>query len=364
MIKRLFVVLLLLGAIFGGLGWLKYQQIQRTMSGRKPPPPPVVAVTEVREVSWQPYLSAVGSVVAVAGISVSNEVGGVVRSIHFESGQPISKGKPLIDLDATADRAELAGLQAARRLAQIKFKRAAKLLPERSMSQADYDEAKATLDGAEALVSAKQALIEKKRILAPFDGVLGIRQVDPGQYLPEGSAIVPLQALNPVYVDFSLPERHLSILQSGQVVSVTVQAWSEASFEGRITALNPGIDAGTRSVRVRATLDNPHQRLRPGMFAEVRVILPQRQSVLTLPDTAITYNPYGSSVYVVESGDQGNRVQRRQVETGEVRNGRAEVRSGLKAGERVVSAGQVKLRNGMTVTLDDKPAPGERPPQS
>lgn len=364
MLKRLLLALLLIALIFGTVFGLKYRQMQQAASQQQAPPPAVVAVTDVRQESWQPHLAAVGSLVAAQGIAVSNEVAGVVSAVHFTSGETVKKGQPLIDLDATADHAELAGRQAVRRLAQIKFRRAAKLLPERSMSQADYDEAKATLDGAEAAMEAKQALIAKKRIVAPFDGVLGIREVDLGQYLAPGTAIVPLQDLDPIHCDFALPERHLKSLEVDQAVTVAVQAHPDERFEGRITAFDPGVDVGTRSLRVRATLDNPGRRLRPGMFAEVRVLLPQRDEVLTLPETAITYNPYGDSVFLVQEGEQGLTVQRLQVETGEVRGGRVEVRSGLEAGQRVVSAGQVKLRNGMTVVADDKPAPSERAPQS
>ena len=360
MLKRLLIVLVLIAVLLGGaFGW-KYHQIQRDMAARTPPPPPVVAVTEAREEVWQPFLSAVGSLEAVAGIDVTNEVAGKISALHFESGQVVKPGQPLLDLDATADRAELEGLLAAQRLAQIKFDRYARLLADRSASKADYDEAKSTLDVAEATVVAKRALIDKKQVRAPFGGRLGIRLVDVGQYLAPGSAIVPLEALDPIYVDFSVPERYFAQLATGQPVALTVQAYAGETFTGRITALNPGVDRGTRSVRLRATLDNPQQRLRSGMFAEVRVLLPQQAPFLTLPGTAITFNPYGDSVFVVQSGESGLTVQRRQVETGEVREGRVAVTSGLKPGERVVSAGQVKLRNGMPVKLDDKPAPGER----
>lgn len=364
MFKKLLLALLLLGLLLGGVfGW-KFHQIQQASLSRKPPPPPVVAVAQAREENWQPFLNAVGSLEAVEGISVSNEVAGLVSTIHFKSGQAIKKGQPLLDLDASTDRAELAGLEALRRLGQIKYERAAKLVTERSMSKADYDEARATLDTAEAAVAAKRALIDKKRISAPFDGQLGIRVVNLGQYLPAGSAIVPLQALDPIHVDFSLPERHLADLSVGQKLEVQVQAYPNQSFAGRVTALNPGIDAGTRTLRVRATLNNPDQRLRPGMFAEVRVLLARRGPVLTLPGTAITYNPYGDSVFLVQAGEQGGySVQRKQIETGESREGRVAITAGLKAGDRVVSAGQLKLRNGMAVVLDDQPAPDERAPK-
>jgi membrane fusion protein, multidrug efflux system len=360
MLKRLLLVLFLLVVIFGLVfGW-KYQQIQRAAAARQLPPPPVVAVTQVRQEQWQPVLSSVGSLVAAAGIDVTNEVPGKVSAIRFESGGTVTAGEVLIDLDATSDRAELEGLLAAKRLAELKYNRLAKLLADKSTSRADYDEAKALLDVAEAAAEAKRALIDKKQIRAPFSGLLGIREVNLGQYLAPGSAIVPLQSLDPIYVDFSLPERHLASLAVGQSLVLTVQAYPGERFDGRIAALNPGVDQGTRSVKVRATLDNPAQRLRQGMFANVRVLLPVQQAVLTLPDTAITYAPYGDTVFVVQAGDAAPTVQRRQVETGQTREGRVEILKGLGVGERVVSAGQVKLRNGMTVAIDDKPAPGER----
>jgi membrane fusion protein (multidrug efflux system) len=360
MLKRLLLVLVLLVLIFGTLfGW-KYHQMQKAAAARQLPPPPLVAVTLVREEQWQPSLSAVGSLVAAAGIDVTNEVPGKVSAIRFESGGTVAAGQVLIELDATSDRAELEGLLAAQRLAELKYNRLAKLLADKSTSKADYDEAKALLDVAEAAAEAKRALIAKKQVRAPFSGLLGIREVNLGQYLAPGSAIVPLQSLDPIFVDFSLPERHLASLAVSQSVVLTVQAYPDVRFEGRIAALNPGVDQGTRSVKVRAALDNPGQRLRPGMFADVRVLLPVQQVVLTLPDTAITYAPYGDTVFVVQTGETGPTVQRRQVETGQTRDGRVEILEGLGAGERVVSAGQVKLRNGMTVAIDDRPAPGER----
>lgn len=360
MLKRLSLVVLLLLVLFGGVfGWW-YQQLQQKMAARKPPPPAAVAVTEAREETWPSYLSAVGSLVAVAGIDVTNEVPGKISALRFESGAVVKDGQLLIELDANADLAELEGLLAAQRLAQVKFDRLAELLPKKSASKADYDEAKAMLDVAEAAAEAKRAVIAKKKILAPFSGRLGIRKVDLGQYLAPGSPIVPLEALSPIYADFSLPERHLATLGVGQKVFVTVQAYPGESFEGLITALNPGIEEGTRTLRLRAVLDNPQERLRPGMFAEVRVLLAADRRVLTVPDTAITYAPYGDSVFIVVQGEQGMTVQRKQVETGQSRQGRVAIASGLATGERVVSAGQIKLRNGMPVTLDDKPAPGER----
>lgn len=360
MFKRLFLVLVLLAATVGGVFALKYQQMQRAAAARQAPPPTTVAVTEVRQETWRPFLTTVGSVVAVAGIDVTNEVPGKVSKLHFESGEAVTEGQPLLQLDDASDRAELEGLIAAQRLAQLKYERLAQLLPNKSASKADYDEARALLDVAIAAAEAKRALIAKKQIRAPFAGRLGIRKVDLGQYLPPGSAIVPLESLDPIFADFSLPERHLATLAPGQEVLIVVQAFPGETFTGRITAVNTGVDQGTRNLKLRASFQNPQQKLRPGMFAEVRVLLPQDEPLLTLPATAITYAPYGDSVFLVESGEKGLTVQRRQVEIGESREGRVSVKSGLRLGDRVVSAGQVKLRNGMSVQLDDRPAPGER----
>lgn len=330
------------------------------MKNIPPPSPAVVAATEVKAESWQPYLTAVGSLVAVAGIDVSNEIAGKVKALHFESGQSVQKGQLLIEMDTTTESAELDALLAEAEMAKVRFARSEKLIARNFIAKADFDQNKALLAEAQALAEAKRALIKKKQIHAPFSGTLGIRHVDVGQYLKEGSVIVPLQKLDSVYVDFMLPESHLSALTVGQKLDTTVQAYPGQTFRGVISAFDPGIDVGTRSIKVRATLPNPHKILRPGMFADVRILLSKKREVLTVPDTAITYNPYGDSVFIIEQDRQGLVVKVKQVVTGETRNGRVEIIKGLNAGERVVSAGQVKLRNGMPVNIDNKPAPGER----
>jgi membrane fusion protein (multidrug efflux system) len=210
-------------------------------------------------------------------------------------------------------------------------------------------------------VAAQQALIDKKRIRAPFSGRLGIRRVDLGEYLGAGSAIVPLEQLDPILVDFTLPERELARIRVGQDITLQVQAYPGETFAGMIEAIDPGVVVANRSFRVRARLDNPEQRLRPGMFAEVSVKLPQEDDVITIPDTAISYAPYGDTVFVLNQGEGGLTVSRRQIETGASRNGRVAVLSGLQVGEQVASAGHNKLRNGQAVVIDDQPAPGERP---
>lgn len=354
MIKRLILVTLLLLLIFGGIfGWKYYAGMKMAAMMSAPPPPAVIASAVVEKQSWQPYLNAVGSVTATQGIYVTTEVAGKVDEILASSGQMVKAGDLLMSLDDSVDQADLKGLIAQRKLAQLQFERNSTLLKDRSVSRSDYDQSRASLDSAEAAVAAKQAIIHKKAISAPFSGQLGIVDINLGQYLSPGDAIVSLQALDPIYGDFNLPERHLPDVQVGQAVEIEVQAWPGRLFKGSISAINPGIDRGTRTLRLRATLDNPGHLLRPGMFAEVRTVLPLRDDILTLPRTAVTYNPYGESVFVIQEKDHGLVVQNRPVQTGAVRAERVEIISGLKAGEQVVSAGQNKLRSGQSVRIDN-----------
>jgi membrane fusion protein (multidrug efflux system) len=353
-IKRLILVILLLIVMFGGIfGWKYFAGQKMAAMMAAPPPPATIASAEVQVESWQPFLYSVGSVVATQGVFVTTEVPGQVEKILFESGHQVAAGDVILQLDDSVDEADLEGLIAQLNLARLQFERARKLLKDRSVSQSEYDQSRAQLDSAEATVASKRALIAKKKIRAPFGGQLGIREVDVGEYLSPGARIVPLQALDPVYVDYTLPERHFDQLAVGQGVRVEVQAYPGRVSEGVISAINPGIDPGTRSVRLRATLENPEQLLRPGMFAEVRTVLPVRDDILTLPRTAVTYNPYGESVFVIVEQDGQQVVQNRRIKTGEVRAGRVEIIDGLQAGELVVSAGQVKLRNGQPVTIDN-----------
>jgi membrane fusion protein (multidrug efflux system) len=354
MIIRFILVILLLTVIFGGIfGWKYYSGQKMGAMMAKPPPPATVASAQVKRETWRPYLRSVGSVVATQGISVTTEVPGQVESILVESGQYVEAGALLLQLDDSVDRADMEGLIAQRKLAELQFERARKLLKDRSVSESEYDQLRAQLDSAEAAVASKRAVIDKKKIRAPFSGHLGIVDINLGEYLSPGSEIVPLQALDPIYVDYTLPERHFDDVTTGQAVIVEVQAYPGRSFEGAITAINPGIDPGTRSVRLRATFDNPDDLLRPGMFTEVRTVMPARDDILTLPRTAITYNPYGESVFVIVDQEGGQIVQSRPVKTGQVREGRVEIIEGLQAGDQVVSAGQVKLRNGQAVIIDN-----------
>ena len=351
MLKRLVIVLLLLALAFGAIfGW-KYLQQQKMAAAMGPPPPATVSAVQVSQDIWERSLESVGSLTADQGLYVTNEVSGQIQTITFESGQRVEEGTPLVNLEASIDRAELEGLIADQRLAEIQFERSARLLRDRNISKSDYDIAEATRRRAEAQTAAKRATIEKKTIRAPFSGLLGIRLVDVGEYLSPGSRIVLLQSLDPIHVDYTLPERYFDLLAPGQNVTLTVSAFPNATFSGRVTAIDPGIDPGSRGVRIRATLVNPDERLRPGMFAEVKTLMGTSTLVLTLPRTAISYAPYGDSVFVIREREGKQIVQRQPVETGDVRSGRVEILAGVTAGDRVVDGGQHKLRNGQEVSI-------------
>lgn len=360
MIKRILLVLVLTVLILGALFGTKFYQINEAVSQIQAPPPPLVAIAEVKQEQWPASLATVGSLRAVAGINISNEVAGQIKAIHFESGQTVKQGQLLIELDSATDQAELQGLLAEQHLADIRYQRSAELIDKKFVSQSDYDQNKALLEEASAAVASKQTLIAKKQIKAPFTGELGIRQVDLGQYLPVGSAIILLQKLDPIFLDFNLPERYLSQLSLSQQVTINVQAYPDTGFSGEIVAISPAVEQQSRSLKVQARLANQDRKLHPGMFAQVQIVSGKQSAVLTVPDTALTYNPYGESVFLLAASDKGFTVQNRQVQSGQSRAGRVEIVSGLNAGDKVVSAGQVKLRNGMSVAVDKQPAPGER----
>jgi len=323
----------------------------------QPQPPASVSAVKVQVSSWQPRLEAVGNVQAVQGVMVNNEVAGQIKEILFESGDQVSAGQDLVKLDTEVDEADLNGLRAGLNLAQLQLDRNQKLLRDRAVSQGDFDQISAQVTQALAQVQAKQALIRKKTIRAPFAGQLGIRRVNLGQFLDAGSAIVELEALDPVYVDYALPERRLSEIAVGQPVEVRVSAYPDQLFKGEISAISPAVSQETRNIQVRALLPNPDQRLLPGMFAKISTLLPIKDQVLTLPRQAITFNTYGDSVFLIQPGEGEQEgqlvVQRRQVKTGAVRDQEVEVLEGLEAGDQVVSAGQVKLRNGVAVSIEE-----------
>lgn len=353
MSKRYLIViaslLIIVGAIFG----IRFWMIMQMASQHHPFPPTVVASAEVMQENWKPTLKSVGSLVATNGISVSTEVDGIISKIVFQSGQAVKKGDVLLHLDDKVDQATLAALRADQRLAGVQFNRAKDLLKKRVMSKSEYDEANAKFDAARARVNGQQAVIERKTIRAPFDGILGIREVDLGQYIKAGNPIVKLEALNPIYVDYTLPERYLKEVKVGQTVNVKLDALPGEIFSGQVSAVDSGVSTGTRTLKVRASLSNEKLQMRPGMFAEITTITADAHTVLTIPYTAIAFNTYGNFVYVIHKSDKGQVVKRQQVVTGEVRDGRVSVSQGLKQGDVVVRAGLVKLRDGIPVKIDN-----------
>jgi membrane fusion protein (multidrug efflux system) len=307
---------------------------------------------------WQRKLHAVGSLAAVQGVTVSNQIEGSVMRVAFESGQRVAAGDLLVQQDTSTDEAQLRGLEAQAELARLTAVRARDLRAKDTNSQADLDSAEAQSKAAAATADNVRAVIAKKTIRAPFSGVLGIRQVNVGQFLPAGGTIVSLQALDPIYANFSLPQQEIGNLHAGQTVRMTVDAYPDAAFEGKINALNSRVDDATRNILVQATFGNADGRLVPGMYATVDVILPGKNSFVTLPESAVVYNPYGNAVYVIErpaadAADQTLVARQHFVTLGETRGDQVAVTKGIKAGDEVVSAGQLKLHNGSPVVINN-----------
>lgn len=351
MAKKIVYLIVFVALIFGGLFGSKFLQIEQAISSRKAPPPPVVTVVKVAHQQWANNLSAVGNINPQLGIDLSNEVAGIVSSIHFESGQTVKEGDLLLELNTDTDQALLNGLLASERLAKIKFKRQVKLLANKATSLSSHDEARAVLDVAKTAVLAQQSVISKKRIHAPFTGTMGIRQISLGQYLDKGYNIAPLISLSSTYADFSLAERYFSHVQIGQEVSIQVQAYPNETFNGKVQAVNPNLDQHTRTIPIRALIYNPEGKLKPSMFADIKLNTSVPSPVLTLPETAIIYNTYGESVFLLTNNDNKTTVSQRNIKSGRHRQGYAEILQGLTVDDRVVNEGQVKLRSGMAVTI-------------
>ena len=352
---RFVIVIVLLSVVLGGIfGYTFWQtgQMQEQMS--QPQPPAEISVVQSQTEQWTPTVKAVGSIVAVNGIDVANEVPGVIQQINFESGDLVSKGDVLIRLDAAIEEAALRTRGAEAQLARQEFQRIADLLPKRAVSQSQYDQAKANYDAANARVNEAEAQLSKKVIRAPFDGTLGIRLVDQGQYIGTGTPIVEINMLDPIYADYTLSEKNLPDVAVGYSVAATVAAAPNTEFKGTVSAINTSVNADTRTVRIRATLANRDQLLRPGMFATVSTRQPDDITVVTVPRTAISYNTYGDFAFVVENNDQGQKVvNRRSVRSGNARENRVAILEGLEAGETVVSKGLLRLRSGQPVKIQE-----------
>jgi membrane fusion protein (multidrug efflux system) len=332
-------------------------------AARQKMPPQPVNVAEVGEEQWQPRVSAVGSVMAFQGTIVSTEIDGIVREIKFEAGSHVKAGDELVQLDVEIQQAQLRAAEAAAEWARVSFKRAQELLPSKVISQADLDSADSNLKQADAQVDNLRALIAKKTVRAPFAGKLGIRRLSVGQVLDKGSPVVSLQSLDPVFVEFSLPQQRLGDLAEGLTVLVSSDAYPGQQFEGKITAVNPDIDPATRNIRVQATLSNPDGRLRPGMFVSVDMVLARSEKVLFIPATAVVHGPFGNSVFTIEEGKADTNgmkplvAQQRLVRLGACQGDFVVAVEGVKAGERIVSTGVFKLRPGMAVVIDNTLAP-------
>ncbi len=354
--SRFVIVIIFLGLVLGGIFGYKFYQFGQLKEKLSQPQPPVqVSAVKAESEMWTPGIKAVGSVKAVNGIEVANEVPGVIKMINFESGDLVKQGDVLIYLDSATDEAALRTRKAEAQLTEQEFKRVSDLLPRRAVSQSQYDESKANLDAARARVNEAEAQLSKKVIRAPFDGTLGIRMVDLGEYIPTGTPIVEINMLDPIYVDFTLSEKNLPDVATGYPVQVTVAAVPGKTFDGSVSAVNTSVNPETRTVRIRATLSNKDSELRPGMFATIMTLQPSDNKVVTVPRTAISYNTYGDFAFVIEKNDQGTQVaKRRAVTTGATRNGRVSIVSGLEAGETVISKALLRVRAGQPVEIQDE----------
>ena len=364
MTKRMFIMLGAVVALVAALAFGFYLHIQKLMASSPKPGPQTVTSIKVQALEWQPQLNAVGSLVAVRGVDLAAEEAGLVRSVNFHSGQEVQAGQVLVQLNADADLAQLQMAEAALELSSLVYQRDKVQLQAKAISQAQFDADAADLKGKKAQVAQQQALVDKKAVRVPFSGRLGISTVMPGQYVNAGDKIVTLQSLNPILVDFNLPQQRLSELKVGQQVDLHVDAYSGTALVGKISTINPRVDASTRNVQVEATLDNSKHQLLPGMFANVAVNVGTKGRFLTLPQTAIAYNPYGSTVFVLKPDATNNKAlvaQQVFVTTGQTRGDQVAILKGLEAGQEVVTSGQMKLKNGTPVVVDNSVQPANSP---
>jgi membrane fusion protein (multidrug efflux system) len=362
MLKRMLLMLAVVIALLGGLGFVKYKQIQTAIaqgSSFSPPPTAVTTVIAKRE-SWPSTLNVIGTAAAIQGVTVSADLPGTVDKINFESGKAVHAGDVLVELDTRQERAQLAATVSDRDLARINYGREQQLVKEGVVAKSEYDNAFAQQKNTEAKVGEIQATIDRKTIKAPFSGILGIRQINLGQYLAAGQAIVSLQSLNPIYVNFGVPQQESARVRVGRSLQVISDDLPGVRFTGKVTALDSVIDPTTRNIQLQATIANPGGRLRPGMFVQVEVGVGANRDVIGLPASAISYAPYGDSVYVVsnEKDTKGNRKVRQQfVKIEGTRGDQVAVVSGLNAGDEVVSSGAFKLRNGAPVIVNNTVQP-------
>lgn len=368
MIKRMFIMLIVVGLVLGGVFWFidfKGKMIKQAMTGQGEPAQTVSTITAAY-MEWLPSLESVASLHAVQGIELSSEVAGIVSEIHFKQGDSIAPNTPLLQLRLNDDHAKLASLNATVELAKVTYQRAQAQFNVHAISQQNVDVEKANLLVAQANVAQQQALIAKKTVRAPFAGVIGIREVDVGQYLKEGATIATLQALDPIYVDFYVPQQSLSVVKLGQQVSIHIDTFPDQKFSGTVSVINPKVDLDTRNVLIRATMKNPGHRLLPGMYATVSILTGDPLRYITLPRSAITFNPFGSTVYLLHksedavAGKEKYIAKQTFVTTGETRGDQIAVLNGVKEGDIVVTSGQLKLHNGSPVKINNSVQPSNQ----
>ena len=367
MAKRMILMLGVTAVLLTALGFFKFKQVQSAVQAAtfQPPPESVTSVVVQREV-WPATTAVIGTMEAVHGVMVSSDLPGTVARINFESGKAVRQGDVLVELDTREEHAQLASLEAQRDLAKINYGRMQQLAQDGVISRAEYDQATAQQKQTEANVGEIRATIERKTIRAPFSGVLGIRKANLGEYLSAGAAVVQLQSLNPIYVNFGLPQQALGQVRVGRSLRVTSEDMVGKVFSGRVTALDSVVDQTTRNVQVQATLPNPEGKLHPGMFVQVEVVEGTSRPVITLPASAISYAPYGDSVFVITDlkdpqGKAYRGVRQQFVKLQGSRGDQVAVVSGLSPGDEVVTSGVFKLRNGAAVQVNNKVQPENNP---
>jgi multidrug efflux system membrane fusion protein len=364
LVRWFIVVGLLLTLLVGGLVWFNYfrgKMIAQFFANNKPPPT-LVNVATAKAETIPNLLTAVGDLAAVHQVNVTSDVNGRITDILFTPGASVKKGTPLVQLFDGPDQGDLANFKAQQRVAQITLDRAKQLAERQVGPQATVDTAQAAFDQASASIAKTEAIISQKLVRAPFDGELGVRRVEVGQYLTAGTQIVSLTDLSVLFANFTVTEKDSGQLKVGQIVRLAVDAYPGRTFEGKITTIEPQIATDTRNIRVQATIQNPEKILKPGMFVTTTVVLPDKPPAITVPETSVDYTLYGDSVYLVsekkeEDGKTGLIVTRTFVQTGKRLDGRAEITKGLKDGDRVVSVGQLKLQSGSPVTISTDPTP-------
>jgi membrane fusion protein (multidrug efflux system) len=368
MAKRMVLTVVVLLTFVGTLGFVKFRQIQVAIAqgaAFQPPPEAVTTIVAAHE-EWPATLSAIGTIDAVQGVTVSADLPGIVERIQFESGRAVHEDDVLVVLDTRQERAQLQAVEAQRDLARVDFGRMQGLLNERVVSRAEYDRATADQRQTEARVAEIVAVIERKEIRAPFSGIVGIRQVDLGQYLSAGDPVVSLQSLHPIYVNFGIPQQAVGQISVGRQVRMISNDLGDATFTGRVTAIDSIVDQATRNVQVQATLANPQGKLRPGMFVQTEVVVGANRKVIALPASAVSYAPYGDSVFIVTDlkGPDGRTyrgVRQQFVKLEGARGDQVGVVSGVEPGDEVVTSGVFKLHNGAAVLVNNKVQPANNP---